>query len=176
MQGARGAMGAYGMGGLSAQERYGGHKASVEAFPAKTEGQGNQPLKPRIENGVKVFELTAQDILWETDAGREGRDGSVRYGRLVGAGEVRRAQGERRGVPREDRGQGQPAAEAADRERREGVRADCPGHPVGDGCRARGARWERTVWEACRRRRGTAGTRRASRRSPRRPRARATSR
>ena len=35
------------------------HEKGVKAFPAKTEGQGNQLLKPRIEKGVKIFDLTA---------------------------------------------------------------------------------------------------------------------
>jgi FtsP/CotA-like multicopper oxidase with cupredoxin domain len=41
------------------------HEAGVKAFPAKTAGKGNQPMQPRIEKGVKVFELTAEKIQWE---------------------------------------------------------------------------------------------------------------
>jgi hypothetical protein len=40
------------------------HEKGVKAFPAKTEGKGNQPLKPRLEGGVKVYELTAEEIEW----------------------------------------------------------------------------------------------------------------
>ena len=36
------------------------HEAGIKAFPAKTEGKGNQLMEPRLENGVKVYELTAQ--------------------------------------------------------------------------------------------------------------------
>ena len=46
------------------------HEAGVKAFPAKTAGKGNQPLAPRIEKGVKVFELTAEKIQWETAPGQ----------------------------------------------------------------------------------------------------------
>jgi FtsP/CotA-like multicopper oxidase with cupredoxin domain len=42
------------------------HEAVMKAFPAKTAGKGNQPFAPRIEKGVKVFELTAEKIQWET--------------------------------------------------------------------------------------------------------------
>jgi manganese oxidase len=42
------------------------HEAGIEAFPAKTAGKGNQLLEPKIRNGVKVFELTAKKIRWET--------------------------------------------------------------------------------------------------------------
>jgi FtsP/CotA-like multicopper oxidase with cupredoxin domain len=67
--GASGAMGASGHAGMSMQDMLDGHREGVEAFPAETEAQGNQPLESRIENGVKVFELTAQEIQWETEPG-----------------------------------------------------------------------------------------------------------
>ncbi|MFA7297350.1 MAG: multicopper oxidase domain-containing protein [Dehalococcoidia bacterium] len=43
--------------------------AGVKAFPAKTKGQGNVELAPKIQNGVKVFELTADEIDWEVAPG-----------------------------------------------------------------------------------------------------------
>ena len=46
------------------------HERGMKAFPAKTRGRGNQPLKPRVENGVKVFELTARPLKWETEPGK----------------------------------------------------------------------------------------------------------
>jgi FtsP/CotA-like multicopper oxidase with cupredoxin domain len=46
------------------------HEKGIKAFPAKTQGKGNQPLAPRIVNGVKVFELTAEKIKWEVEPGR----------------------------------------------------------------------------------------------------------
>lgn len=45
------------------------HEAGVKAFPAKSEGQGNQLMEPRIEKGVKVFDLTASKVMWETKPG-----------------------------------------------------------------------------------------------------------
>jgi FtsP/CotA-like multicopper oxidase with cupredoxin domain len=46
------------------------HEAGVKAFPAKTAGKGNQLMAPRIENGVKIFELTAEKIQWEVAPGQ----------------------------------------------------------------------------------------------------------
>ena len=45
------------------------HEAGIKAFPAKTAGKGNQPVEPRMENGVKVYELTAARTTWETQPG-----------------------------------------------------------------------------------------------------------
>ena len=49
------------------------HEKGVKAFPAKTEGKGNQLLQPRIENGVKVYELTARELQWEVEPGKRVR-------------------------------------------------------------------------------------------------------
>src|ERR1051325_6206718 len=46
------------------------HEKGIKAFPAKTTGEGNQLLKPRLDGGVKVFELTAKRIQWETEPGK----------------------------------------------------------------------------------------------------------
>ena len=46
------------------------HEAGMKAFPAKTKGKGNQLLAPRMEGDVKVFDLTAQRIHWETEPGK----------------------------------------------------------------------------------------------------------
>jgi FtsP/CotA-like multicopper oxidase with cupredoxin domain len=56
-------------GSVTIQEMLEGHEAGVKAFPAETEALGNQPLEPTIEDGVKVFELTAEEIRWETEPG-----------------------------------------------------------------------------------------------------------
>ena len=64
MAGATGANGA-----MTLQEMLDGHRSSVEAFPAKTEGAGNEPLEPRVDHGTKVFELTAEEVSWETKPG-----------------------------------------------------------------------------------------------------------
>jgi FtsP/CotA-like multicopper oxidase with cupredoxin domain len=47
------------------------HEAGIKAFPAKTAGKGNQPFAPRIEKGVKIYELTAEKIQWETAPGQK---------------------------------------------------------------------------------------------------------
>jgi len=67
--GATGATGVMAHDGVSVQEMLDGHEAGVLAFPAETEALGNQPLEPRVENGVKVFELTATEVQWETEPG-----------------------------------------------------------------------------------------------------------
>lgn len=60
-------------GGITADEMDAMHEAGVKAFVAgvKTEGQGNQPLAPRIENGVKIFDLTCKKTMWEVTEGQK---------------------------------------------------------------------------------------------------------
>jgi FtsP/CotA-like multicopper oxidase with cupredoxin domain len=53
-------------GAMTAAEMEQGEKAAVEAFPAKTEGSGGHIQKPVIKNGVKVFDLDARAVRWET--------------------------------------------------------------------------------------------------------------
>ncbi len=44
---------------------------SIMAFPAETEGVGNQVLEPTVApDGTKVFELTAEVIEWEVEPGK----------------------------------------------------------------------------------------------------------
>jgi uncharacterized cupredoxin-like copper-binding protein len=45
--------------------------ASIEAFPAATEGAGNQPLEPTeiLADGTKVFDMTMELAEWEVDPG-----------------------------------------------------------------------------------------------------------
>jgi FtsP/CotA-like multicopper oxidase with cupredoxin domain len=45
-------------------------EAAVKAFPAKTQGLGGQVLRPRIVDGVKVFDLTTKAIRWEVMPGQ----------------------------------------------------------------------------------------------------------
>ena len=47
------------------------HEKGVKAFPAKTEGLGNQLLEPRMDGRVKVYELTAEELQWEVEPGRK---------------------------------------------------------------------------------------------------------
>ncbi|HEX2369547.1 MAG TPA: multicopper oxidase domain-containing protein [Acidimicrobiia bacterium] len=43
---------------------------SIMAFPAETEGRGNQPLEPEVlDDGTKRFELTAAVTPWEVEPG-----------------------------------------------------------------------------------------------------------
>jgi manganese oxidase len=46
------------------------HEAGVKAFPAKTEGKGNQLLAHRMENGVKTFDLVTKIVKWEVEPGK----------------------------------------------------------------------------------------------------------
>lgn len=46
------------------------HEKGVKAFPAKTAKMGNQPFEPRVEKGVKVYEITAKPTKWETEPGK----------------------------------------------------------------------------------------------------------
>jgi FtsP/CotA-like multicopper oxidase with cupredoxin domain len=46
------------------------HENGVKAFPAKTEGKGNQPMEPRMEGRVKVYDLTTEELQWEVEPGR----------------------------------------------------------------------------------------------------------
>ncbi len=46
------------------------HEKGIKAFPAKTAGKGNQLLAPRVEKGVKIFEVTARKFQWETEPGK----------------------------------------------------------------------------------------------------------
>ncbi|HEV2754930.1 MAG TPA: multicopper oxidase domain-containing protein [Actinomycetota bacterium] len=59
-----------GMAGMSPQEMV-EHDAAVTAqFPAKTKGTGGTLLEPEIAaDGTKVYELTADEIEWETEPG-----------------------------------------------------------------------------------------------------------
>jgi FtsP/CotA-like multicopper oxidase with cupredoxin domain len=46
------------------------HEAGVKAFPVKTAGKGNQLMQPRMDRGVKVYELTARKGSWEVAPGQ----------------------------------------------------------------------------------------------------------
>lgn len=55
--------------GMSVQEMLEGHAVGVQAFPAETQALGNQILEPVIEDGWKVFSITASQVQWETKPG-----------------------------------------------------------------------------------------------------------
>lgn len=69
------------------------HEAKVKAFPAKTEGRGNQPLAPKLDGEVKVFELVASKVQWEVEPGRRV-EAMVYNGQLPGP-EIRVTEGDK---------------------------------------------------------------------------------
>src|SRR5687767_5242144 len=46
------------------------HEAGIKAFPAKTALWGNQLLQPKMDGRVKVYDLTAKVVQWETEPGK----------------------------------------------------------------------------------------------------------
>jgi FtsP/CotA-like multicopper oxidase with cupredoxin domain len=69
------------------------HEKGMKAFPAKTAAHGNQPLAPKIVGGVKVFELTASRMRWET-APNQFVDAMAYNGQVPGP-QIRAKEGER---------------------------------------------------------------------------------
>ena len=67
-------------------------EAVVKAFPAATEGVGGLPLEYRMENGVRVFEITCMDVQWEVTPG-EKLDAHT-YNGMVPGPEIRVVEGE----------------------------------------------------------------------------------
>ncbi len=72
------------------------HQKVVQDFlagpPAATKGIGNQPLAPKIENGVPVYELTAKVVQWEVAPGTTYE--AWTYNGTVPGPEIRIKQGE----------------------------------------------------------------------------------
>jgi FtsP/CotA-like multicopper oxidase with cupredoxin domain len=54
---------------MSADEMDQHHIDGIKKFPQKTSKMGNQPFEPRIEDGVKVYDITCSEIEWETKEG-----------------------------------------------------------------------------------------------------------
>ena len=69
------------------------HEKGIKAFPAPTKGKGNQLLAPRVEKGVKVYELTAREIDWETEPGKTVK--AWAYNDQVPGPQIRVREGER---------------------------------------------------------------------------------
>lgn len=69
------------------------HEAGMKAFPAATEGKGNQILKPEMVGGVRVFHLTASKIQWETEPGKKVE--AWAYNGQVPGPQIRIREGER---------------------------------------------------------------------------------
>jgi manganese oxidase len=55
--------------GMTADEMDKHHIEGIKAFPQKTAVMGNQKLEPRIEDGVKVYDINCSVIEWETKVG-----------------------------------------------------------------------------------------------------------
>lgn len=68
-------------------------EARVKAFPAKTEGLGGQPLAPRLDGDVKVFELTAKKVQWEVEPGKKLE--AWAYNGVVPGPEIRVTEGDK---------------------------------------------------------------------------------
>ncbi len=69
------------------------HEAGIKAFPAKTEGKGNQLLAPKLVGGVKVYDLVAQKVQWEVEAGK--RVEAWAYNGVVPGPQIRVKEGDR---------------------------------------------------------------------------------
>ena len=69
------------------------HEAGIKAFPAKTEGKGGVRLAPRMVGDIKVFDLTAKVVQWETEPGK--RVTAWAYNGLVPGPEIRVREGDR---------------------------------------------------------------------------------
>jgi FtsP/CotA-like multicopper oxidase with cupredoxin domain len=69
------------------------HEKVMQAFPAPTSGKGNQVITPRIEKGVKIYELTAREIDWETEPGKKVK--AWAYNDQVPGPQIRAREGER---------------------------------------------------------------------------------
>ena len=69
------------------------HEKGMKAFPAKTALHGNQVLKPKLVGGVKVFELTARAIQWETAPGQ--KVSALAYNDQVPGPQLRAREGDR---------------------------------------------------------------------------------
>jgi FtsP/CotA-like multicopper oxidase with cupredoxin domain len=69
------------------------HEKGIKAFPAKTAIWGNRPLAPKMDGNVKVFELTATKLKWETEPGKFV-DGWAYNGQIPGP-QIRVREGDR---------------------------------------------------------------------------------
>src|SRR5688572_27295136 len=67
--------------------------ARVKAFPAHTAGLGNQLTAPVLDGQVKVFDLTAEEIDWETEPGLIKK--AMAYNRQVPGPQIRVRLGDR---------------------------------------------------------------------------------
>jgi uncharacterized cupredoxin-like copper-binding protein len=80
---------------MTAQQMADMHEQGVKDFLAgnQTSTQGNQPLRPKIEDGLKVFSLTVTQLRWEVAKG-QFVDAMAFNGQIPGS-EIRVRQGDR---------------------------------------------------------------------------------
>ena len=114
------------------------HEAGIKAFPAKTEGKGNQLLQPRMENGVKVYELTAEKIQWETEPGK--RVEAFAYNQQVPGPQIRVTRGRPRARDRSTTGWSSPPPSTFTAWSCPTTRTACPSSPSRRSSRARATR------------------------------------
>ena len=74
------------------------HKKGVEDFVKNqstplTKGKGMQPLAPRVENGVKVWDLTIDEVDWETSPGNIEK--ARGYNKMIPGPTLRATEGDR---------------------------------------------------------------------------------
>ena len=69
------------------------HEKGIKAFPAKTAGKGNQLLEPRMDKGVKVYEMTCKVVQWEVEPGRMAT--AWTYNGVVPGPQIRVREGDR---------------------------------------------------------------------------------
>jgi FtsP/CotA-like multicopper oxidase with cupredoxin domain len=69
------------------------HEAGVKAFPAATAGKGNQLMEPVMDGAVKVYTLTAAEMMWETEPGKTFR--AFAYNGQVPGPQIRVREGDR---------------------------------------------------------------------------------
>ncbi len=80
---------------MTAEEMASGHEQGVKDFLAgeETDTAGNQPLEPTMDGGVKVFDLTVEEIQWEVSKG-QFVDAMAFNGQVPGP-EIRVSEGDR---------------------------------------------------------------------------------
>ena len=54
---------------MSAAQMDASYTARLKQFPAKTRGTGNEVMNPVLDGGVKVYNITADEIEWEVEPG-----------------------------------------------------------------------------------------------------------
>ena len=69
------------------------HEKGVKAFPAATKGKGNVLMAPRLEQGVKVYDLSCSEIDWEVEPGRIAK--AWAYNEQVPGPQIRVREGDR---------------------------------------------------------------------------------